>query len=200
MTSRTDIAKRALAKIGTQRIAALTDPSEQARIINDVFPTLAQEELRKQAWSFAIKRATLAALGPPPINSFLVSYNLPADCLRLVHFNDQWASFGMGPAITDPEPAYVIEGRTIHSRDATAKIRYVSDLSADTSLWDATFVGAFIRRLAMEIAPSLTKDKQKVRDLKQDYVDAIKEAKRCNAIELPPHEIPDGSWVLSRFI
>lgn len=200
MTSRTDIANRALVKVGTQRLAALTDPSEQARVISTVFGSLAQEELRKHAWSFSIKRATLPQLNAAPINSFLISYQLPSDCLRLVHFNDQWADYGMGVAITDAEPPYRIEGTTLLSRETTAKIRYVSDLSEDTTKWDAAFVGAFACRLAHEIAPSLTKDKQKVRDLAQDYRAAIVEARRCNAIELPPNEVPDGSWVLSRLV
>jgi hypothetical protein len=200
MTSRIDIVNRALVKIGTGRIAALDESSEPARLQAIVFESLAKTMLRRQAWSFSIARSTLGLVAGPPINSWLATYNLPTDCLRLIQYNDYYVDQGMAPGINSADPLYVIEGRQLRSRESTVNIRYVKDLSADTALWDATFVEAFICALAIELCPSLTKDKTKKRELQNDYKDAIAEAKRTNAIELPPQPFPDGSWVLSRFV
>lgn len=199
MTSATDIKNRAFVKLGTQRIAAPSDNSEGARVADTVFAGLAKAELRKHAWSFALKRATLAALAPPAIGTFRTAFNLPSDLLRLVQFNDRYVQFGLGLVSNAPAPEYAIEGRTLVCNDSVVKIRYIADLSADTSKWDDTFIEAFACRLAAEMAPTLTKDKQKVRDLMAMYKDEIQQAKRANAIELPPQEVPDSSWVTSRY-
>lgn len=200
MTSRIEIVNRALVKVGTGRIAALDEQSEPARLQAVVFEGLARKMLRQHAWSFAIARSTLGLLAVAPIGSWLASYALPTNCLRLVQYNDYYVDQGLAPGISEPDPLYAIEGRTLLSKDTSVSIRYIRDLSADTQLWDDTFVEAFVCLLAIEFCPTLTKDKSKKRDLQLELREAFSEAKRANAIELPPQPLPDGSWVLSRFI
>ena len=72
------------------------------------------------------------------------------------------------------------------------------DVTGSVALWDAAFVEAFACRLAVELVQSINKNMQLKQSLKQDYMEALKEAKRTNAIELPPQTIADDSWVLAR--
>lgn len=199
MSNKTEVINRALIKIGANTIASPDEASEQARKALLVFETVAQNELRRQAWNFAKKRATLAPLASPTGgDDFGTSFNLPSDCLRLVSLNGNWVFTSIREITSDPVPSYAIEGRTLQTNDSTAKIVYVADVSGDVSLWDATFVEAMACRLATEIVQSITKNMSLKQSLKQDYVEALKEAKRTNAIELPPQTLPDDSWVLAR--
>ena len=199
MSNKTEVINRALVKIGANTIASPDEASEQARKALLVFETVAQNELRRQAWSFAKKRANLAPLAVSTGgDDFSTSFNLPSHCLRLVSLNGNWVFTSIREITSDPVPSYAIEGRTLQTNDTTAKIVYVADVSGDVSLWDATFVEAMACRLATEIVQSITKNMSLKQSLKQDYVEALKEAKRTNAIELPPQTLPDDSWVLAR--
>lgn len=198
MTSRTEIVNGALIKLGVQRIALLTEASEQARVANEVFGRVARAELRKQAWSFALSGTSLGRIADPAGGIYGAAFNLPTDLLRVVQFNQSWLVYNMGVLSDGSNTPFAIEGRTLLTNDTVVRIRYVRDLSEDTAPWDASFVEAFTCRLAVEMGPTLTKDKQKVRDAKQDYMAAIMEAKRTNAIELPPQETPDSSWAVAR--
>lgn len=201
MSDKTEIINRSLIKIGSNTIVAPTEQTEQARKANLIFKGLAQAELRRQAWSFAKARAVLPALlvtvGSP---TFDTSYNLPADCLRLVWLNDMWVFSTIREAGFIDDPTYAIEGRTLvsNSRGGAQNIVYIRDLSDAIELWDALFIDAFTCRLAVELAHPITKNLNLRQSIKQDYVEALKEAKRVNAIELPPQSIPDDSWVLAR--
>lgn len=201
MPSATEIANGALIKIGTKRIAALTEESEPARVCNEVFTRLARAELRRHPWSFACTRAVLAATVTAPAFGYATVYNLPVDCLRLVMLDSLWVFSPIRDVDTDPQPGFVIEGRSLLINHTGAlNTRYVRDLSGDTSLWDACFVEAFACRLAYEVAPSLTKiGEEKKRGLKADYKAAMIEAQRSNAVELPPSVVADGSWIAARF-
>ena len=199
MSNKTEVVNRALVKIGANTIASPDEASEQARKGLLVFETVAQNELRRQAWSFAKKRATLAPLAVSTGgDDFGVSFNLPSDCLRLVSLNGNWVFTSIREITSDPRPYYAIEGRTLQTNDSIAKIVYVGDVSDDTSLWDSTFVEAMACRLAAELVQTITKNMSLKQSLKEDYKEALKEAKRTNAIELPPQAIPDDSWVLAR--
>ena len=188
MASKTQICNRALTKIGPKRIADLTEESEPARVCADVFTTLAQAEI-------------LAATTTAPAFGYATAYNLPADCLRLVMIDSAWIFATLREVDTDPLAGYAIEGRQLLTNHTGAlNVRYIQDLSGDTSSWDASFVEAFACRMAVEIAPSLTKiSEEKLRGLKQMYGAAVKDAQRANAIELPPSVTPDGSWVAARY-
>ncbi len=202
MTSRVNVINGALIKLGAATIASPADESEQARKAALVFDDLARAEIRKQAWSFAMARVALAANVAAPVSYFPTAYALPTDFLRLVQYGDYWV-YDM-QVTTDPITPienYSIEGGELLSQDTGALyIRYLRDLSGNISLWDATFVEAFKVRLAMELAPTLTKNRIKKQDLAVEYKDAIREAKRCNAIERGPEQIADGGWVLGRLI
>ena len=199
MSNKTEVINRALIKIGANTIASPDEASEQARKALLIFETVAQNELRRQAWSFAKKRATLAPLAVPTGgDDFENSFNLPGDCLRLITLNGSWVFTAIREANNGLDPYYAIEGRTLQANDSAAKIVYVSDVSGSVGLWDAAFVEAFACRLAIELVQSIVKNMTLKQSLKQDYVEALKEAKRTNAIELPPQSLPDDSWVLAR--
>lgn len=199
MGNKTEVINRALIKIGANTIASPDEASEQARKALLVFETVAQNELRRQAWSFAKKRATLAPLAVPTGgDDFSTSFNLPGDCLRLVSLNGNWVFTSIREITSDPVPSYAIEGRTLQTNDTTAKIVYIADVTGNVALWDATFVEVMACRLAAEITQSINKNLSLKQSLKQDYMEALKEAKRTNAIELPPQTLPDDSWVLAR--
>ena len=66
MAGKVEIANRALTKLGAERILLLTDPSKEARVMNAMFDTVMDAELRRHRWKFALKRATLPALVATP--------------------------------------------------------------------------------------------------------------------------------------
>lgn len=200
MSSKVEVVNRALVKIGSNTITLLTDASEQARKANTVFNGLAKAELRRQAWSFAKKRAVLAphatSVGLP---TYGYSHSLPSDFLRIVWLDGQWVFSSIREAGFIDDPTYSIEGSSLLRNDSgSATISYIADLSNNVELWDETFVDAFTCRLAVELTHPITKNLQLRQTIKADYLEALKEAKRINAIELPPQGIPDGSWVLAR--
>lgn len=207
MSNRTEVINRALVKIGANTIASPDEDSEQARKAALVFSTLVQGELRRQAWSFAKKRATLAPLAVNPgAPDFGAGYNLPADCLRLITLNGNWIFSSIREQNAGAPASYAIEGRVLLSGvgqrtngTTVAQITYVSDASALVSLWDSTFVEMIACRLANELTQTITKNLSLKQSLQSDYALALKEAKRTNAIELPPVSIDDDSWVLSRY-
>lgn len=200
MSNKTEVINRALIKIGANTIASPDEASEQARKALIVFETVAQNEMRRHIWNFAKTRATLAPLASPPGGGdFNYGFNLPGDCLRLVSLNGNWVFQSIREGSDDALPYFTIEGRTLLTNDGSAAIVYIADKSADVPLWDAAFVEAFACRLAAELVQSIAKNMTLKTDLKNDYKAALQEAKRTNAIELPPQVIADGSWVLARY-
>jgi hypothetical protein len=198
MASQVEIANRALTKLGAARIISFADDNKQSRSVNSMFNVVRDAELRAHLWSFTIKRDSLPALTTTPAWGYDYEYQLPSDCLRLLEVDDIYP----GPNLDDYRNAntqeFTIEGRKIlTNKDAPLKIRYVSRV-ADTTQWDATFVEAFACRLAMEMCEDLTQSNSKKESVKDDYDTAIMMAIRANAIELPPQDLPDDSWVMSR--
>lgn len=195
----TDVINKALTKIGATAINSPTDVSPSARAASMVFAGVAQAELRKHAWSFAMGRASLPALAAAPAWGYAYAVELPSDCLRLVYVEGV-TDYDLSDAILGSgKPAYVIEGSQLLTDNLPPlKVRYVRDLSGDTSNWDACFVDVFACALAMEVAPILTKSLAVVKSVQGLYAAALMAAKRANAIELPQSSPAAGSWGSTR--
>lgn len=189
MSSPVEIANAALTKLGAPLITSFTEATPEAKTCNECYDRLRQVELRKHRWSFAIQRFQLAADVAIPLFNFQKQYSLPAGVLRVL----------------DPDPnentTYnrQIEGNKILTQEpAPLDVRFVMDIT-DCNLMDPLFRDALSARMALEMCEKMTQSNQKKMSLKDDYKDAIAEAKRINAIELPPQVAPTDDWLLTRF-
>lgn len=111
MSSDTEVANLALAKIGTRStIASLTEDSNEARAINLIYANTRDQVLGMAFWNFARKTANLGVLKiapgamgstsaggnvwspdwPPP--GWLYEYAYPADCIQMRFISPQFSN------------------------------------------------------------------------------------------------------------
>jgi len=182
------IANRALQKLGAKRISSLTQDHPNARSINACFVSVRKMELRRYDWSFAIKRASIAADATDvTILNTWKRYSLPNDFLKLIRDNESGSYVD-----------WKIEGLYILTADASPlQIRYVAHIE-DPVLFDALFVEAFAGRLAAETCEEITQSTGKLEQIAAGYKDDIAEARRVGAIEKAAQEFPEDSWLAAR--
>lgn len=198
MASQVEIANRALSKIGEARIMALSDDLESAKLIDSLWNSVRDAELRSRNWNFTIRRDSLPALLAAPAWGFLRQFQLPADCLRVLMVGEFYPGPSMSNYRNYPEAEWQIEGgRILTNYDAPLKVRYIARIE-DTGAWDAAFSEVFACRLAVEICERLTQSAGKRQLAWDEYKIAMREAMRNDAVENPPEPIPDDSWMLSR--
>lgn len=199
MSNDTAIANRALTKVGDQRILSLLDDTNAGRTLNSMFTLVRDAELRRHRWKFSITRTSLLALVTAPAWGYQYQFPLPSDYLALVQVND----FYVRPMSKNAAPWSIERSSdgtgTVLLTDLAAPlyVRYVSRVE-DSSLFDPLFVESFACKLAYEACEALTQSNTKKDSLAKDYQFSLTEAVRVDAIELPPDELPWGSWLESR--
>jgi hypothetical protein len=192
MAGKVEIANRALTKLGAERILLITDPGKEARVMNSMFDTIMDAELRRHRWKFAIRRATMPALVAAPDWGYAYAYQLPADFLALVQVNEYYLR-GL-----KQKTLWTMEGgQILTDLPAPLKIRYIRRVD-NFALLDPLFVEVLACKLAFEACETLTQSAQKRQLAGEEYSFAISEAVRQDAIENPPDELPWGSWNDSR--
>jgi hypothetical protein len=181
------IANRALQKLGAKRISSLTQDAPNARSMNAAFERVRDAELRRYDWTFAIKRASIAADGASPDWGDYKRYSLPNDFLRLIRDDESGANVD-----------WRIEGLYILTGDAAPlKIKYIARIE-DPNFYDPLFAEAFAGRLAMECAKEITDSTSDKESVKDDYKTDIAEARRVGAIEKAAQEFPEDPWLAAR--
>lgn len=193
MASEVSIINRALIKLGEQTILLRTDNLAQARTMNAIFEDTRDAELRANRWKFSIKRTQLSALVEAPDWGYTQQYPLPSDYLALVRVNDIYVV----PGTKSQAPWSVESGKILTDLTAPLKVSYVSRVT-DAGLFDALFVDVLACRLAMEACEARTQSDTKFKRMQDMYRQSLSIAVRMDAIENPPDQIPDGSWVSSR--
>lgn len=198
MASKTDIANRALTKLGDDRIIDLLDDTERARTINSLYNSCRDAELRSRVWNFAVRRVSLPRLATVPAFGFAYEYQIPSESLRLIQVAELWNWWGLEDYVTSSTAEFQVEGRKIlTNHNAPLPIRYIERID-DPGLYDALFVESFACRLAIEACERITQSNTKLQALEQQYKENIRMAVRVDAIENPPEQLPDESWMLSR--
>lgn len=192
MTTETEIANRALQKIGAKRIAAFGEAtSKEGREVSAAWDRLRQAELRRYNWNFAITRASLAASTDAPEWGYDQCFELPSGCLKLIEVEDLTAGDYQRESLSD--------GTQIIACDVAAPInvRYIRDVT-NVAEWDASFCEAFAAKLAAELALVIPDSPSRKQLGDAGYRDAIIEAQRSDAIENPPDDRPEDDWNLAR--
>jgi len=189
MASKTEIANRALQRLGAKRITSLNDDSRNARAVNAAFEPCKLAELRKHTWSCASKRVQLAASSTPPAFGYQNSFPLPSDFIRLLSADPGYLLNGED---------FQIEGRNLLTDESDPRdTRYVYDVT-DPNEMDVLLREVISCRIALEICEEITQSNTKKQSIQQDYDDLIAEARRANAIEKPASKPPEDTWVTVR--
>lgn len=198
MSSIVQICNLALTKLGAARITSLTDDTKQARALNAIYEATRDAELAACPWSFATKRAAIPASATAPDFGWAYSYPLPTDYLALVEVGENYTFYasdvgGLFAVESDPATGSLA---LLTDEASPLNIRYVYKV-ATSGLYPPLFVQALACRLAAEVAEELTQSLDKRTAAWKERTQAIRDAKRANAIEQPPRLPPDSSWVRS---
>lgn len=189
MATVVDICNRGLQKLGASRIVSLSESSVAARACNVAYEALRDAELCAHPWNFAIERAQLAADATEPDWGRANSFQVPTDFLRLAPDY---------PELNLNSKDWQLEGRKIITNDdSPLNVRYVKKVT-DPNTMDPLFREALSCRIALELCEELTQSNEKKAALKDDYKDAIREARRTNAIQNIPAKAADDEWITVR--
>lgn len=191
--SQVDICNKALTKIGAARIVAITDDTKQAKTLRAIWDMQRDVELAAHPWSFAMKRAELPALSAAPLYGWGKAFQLPSDHLRIVEVGENWTLY----LPSEAGEFFQIEGSTILCDEASPlRLRYIRRVT-NAGEFPALFAEALACRLAAELALDSTDSQTSRKSAWDEYLLAIGQARRANAIERPPQRIVEDEWTLA---
>ena len=142
MPSKIELCNRALAHIGSARIASMEESSAESSACNTFYSAVRQKLLRMHPWQFAQQTQTLAlSVDVPP--DYACAYEKPAGCLRVVKVFSG-----------SQEVPFAMRGNKLLSNHEGVSACYVADID-DPTQYDSAFCDAFASLLAAEIAMPL---------------------------------------------
>lgn len=164
----TGIANNALQGLGEkviQDINATNDP--RARKVKVIYDNSFRALARLHSWNCLEKLAVLGIdTGNPPPFEFEFAYRKPSDFIKMV----QWNGVNAG----ENPKNYKIRGIHIHTDADEGNIIYTAAIT-DPTLYDDSFIAAFIAYLQSPLASSFPKDKAlseaKMRMFERDHLE-----------------------------
>lgn len=195
-TSIISICNMALAWIGTNRIAALTENSPGAQICSQFYDPARLQTLRDHQWNFAQSRATLAPVDvPAEYPEYAYAYAWPDKCVRAhkVYLNGNDYDFTV---VLGPDGA----SRMILTSVPNAVLSFTADVS-DPTLFDPLYARALARRLAADAGTVIFKNNpQKMQELETYYLNEVRKAQAKDAEEGTPDNDTEIPWITARTI
>lgn len=190
--SEVSIVNLALTLLGQDRVIAVSDDVESARVMRSLWDGTRDMVMAAHPWKFAIKRAELPSVATPPAFGWSQQFAIPEECLRLVQVGDDWTFYESTSAW------FALEGGAILTDEAAPlRVRYVRRIT-NTGLWPPLFCRVVSLQLALDACEKLTNSSAKIDRLSVGYTSAIREAKRQNAIERPPLRADRSDWLSAR--
>lgn len=179
MSSLTEIANLALAELSESALVAITDTSKAGNLCRRFIYTSVREVLTSGVFKCARGPAELARLATAPTFGWAYAYQLPADYLRIVSFNEVEAG-------EQPQELFEIQGKTLLTDEVSASIIYVQDLTQannDIDRLTPLVVKAVYMDLAAKLAWPLCESRSLKETLEQSAEIALRKAKAVDARE-----------------
>lgn len=165
MSSSVEICNMALTRLGQARIASLTQTGLEAEMCNLYYDATKKELISSHDWSFAIKRAVLAAESGDNFTEYSYKYALPTDFLKMINLISS-------EDYSDLTDDYRIEGTSLLSNLSPCYIKYIRSGVNDTQ-FPSQFVQALYLRLASKMCIKLTQDQSLLGAIYQEFTGAI---------------------------
>jgi len=165
MASKVTIANLALVgELGKDRITALTDNTEGAKLVNLLFDETAKEVMTLGAFSSSTFRQTLAQDATAPDWGLAYRYPLPTDpkFLGMLKINE----------LRPGDYPHSIESGYLLTDEGSVKIQY-KGWQTDTEKWDMMLQRAVVLRLAYKMAYPLTGNIDLRKQLFAEFIEAL---------------------------
>ena len=182
--SETSIVNMALARLGANRINALTDTSVEAIQANLHYTQTRDALLRSHTWCFARARAILSVDTTAPAFGYDHQYILPADFLRLV-------------GLYDTSYPYAIEGDRLLTDDDATDLYYIRKVT-DPAEFDPLFAEVLVLQLAVKLVMPLSGDKVLRREVQDELFLVMARVRTVDKQEQNIGTDTGTSWVDSR--
>ncbi len=196
MAAEVDIVNKALSKLGEARISSLDDPSDVAALAASIYGTVRDDVMGDHNWHFAKHRVKLSRLAEKPAFEWAYKYLMPSDCLRILQAGP-WPVLNLDGLVAEDRSAWTLEGRHILSNyGPTLNLIYLRR-EEDVAAYPPSFVEVLACKLAVEMSERLIGAGGKREMAWKEYDEALRRARRHNAIQLPPQPVSDGTWAAS---
>ena len=182
MISKVDICNKALGLIGAKTISSLTEATEQARRCNAVYDFVRQEVLRDHQWGFAGIIDTLAQISNETVPGWDYLYIYPATCLKMRKVFENTEDTNPDQVEWREILSPTTKQKAIVANISPAYAEYTLDVT-DPNLFDAQFIGALALRIAAEVAHPLKGSTDMAKEMLGNYLAAVSDAKKNNAME-----------------
>lgn len=183
MTS-TDLANRALSRIGLTKISSIDDTnSKAARTCKQLLTQVIDEVLRSHRWNCATKRVPLSEDAAAPAFGYKHAYVLPGDFIRLLEVNGEQVD-GSEEFFEIEEDKRLLVNPT--NFDGGCNIRYIRTIPV--SKFDPLLFESVATKLSAEIAIPLTSKIELQSHAIQLYSMALGNARKMDAIETGSRE------------
>jgi len=183
-TSEVAICNSAIAKIGGERLVALTDQSVRGRLFNEQYSKIRDELLYAHPWKFAIKRNQPAQIVEAPGSLYESRYQLPADCLRVLSVSDY------------SDVSWTVENGYLITNQSDPVIYYVAKI-IDVSKFTPGFSETLSAKLAADLCYSLVQSVTLRQQLIQEYEKQLRVVRSYNAQEMSPPRVVADNWLRS---
>jgi hypothetical protein len=160
MASKIQICNMALSRLGASTITSLTDGTQEAKLCNTFFDTIADRVMMQGSWTSTLRRVTLAQTATTPTFGFTYTYQLPVDpkCLKVLNVDETYSG----------QVVYSIEDDKLLTDEGSVKIRYVAQLT-DTEDWDPMLTEAVEIALGSYLALPITGNKTLAQEMRTEY-------------------------------
>jgi len=176
---KTGIANLALSNLGEARIQNLTENSARARACSARIEGCIETVLRMNVWNSALERQLLTQI-EAPVFGWNYTYQLPADCIKVVE--------------VEPVSRFMVEKKNILSNETSLYLLYVAT-PTDTNNLDSLLAEAIAMKLAVEIAETLTSKEGLKSEMAQKYFLAVQEARSANSRDKTPDHRERSSYL-----
>jgi len=176
---KTGIANLALSNLGEARIQSLTENSARARACSARIESCMETVLRMNVWNSALERQLLTQI-EAPVFGWNYTYQLPADCIKVVE--------------VEPVSRFMVEKKNILSNETSLYLLYVAT-PTDTNNLDILLAEAIAMKLAVEIAETLTSKEGLKSEMAQKYFLSIQEARSANSRDKTPEHRERSSYL-----
>jgi hypothetical protein len=177
VSARIDIVNKALGMLGESPITALTDDSDKARTMLNLYYLTRDALLEAHEWSFAIRQFSPVKSTTDPVWDWAYSYPLPSDIIRLLRV-DRGTTNGM----TRNQIDHVVMGGNILCNEEPIYCTGIAKIDEEGE-YSPLFANAFSYRLAMDAAIPITESNSKHASMVALYAQAMNEAKSRDGMQ-----------------